>query len=782
MSQEAVSQVIIINIFALYMITMLNVVYFCKPRIIKVENRIFSKILLTSLIISISGLVFGIIATYYHNVGLVSLLFGKIYTCSLLLWICLFTYYSYVISVNKNMDNSKIDNYLIYLCILFLLIPMNLKTDNYSISVEGLLIQITYIIYSIGLIMQIVLITFNIKNIMKKKYIPIISVIIFSILFFIVQVSNPNLNYLNSLMSIIVSYLMYFTIENPDVKMMNELELAKDHAEKANRAKTDFLSSMSHEIRTPLNAVVGFSESIKNDKTIEQAQKDADDIISASHSLLEIVNGVLDISKIEAGKMDIIETSYHPYQVFSELVTLISPRIGEKPVVLKTHFAEDIPNTLKGDVGKLKEIIMNLLTNAVKYTDKGEVDFNVDCVNSNNVSKLVISVEDTGRGIKQEKIDKLFTKFNRLDEDKNTTLEGTGLGLAITKSLVDMLGGKIVVQSVYGSGSKFTVYLAQNISNEKDIEEKPIRTNGNVDFTNKKILVVDDNKLNLKVANRLLTDLKITTVDALSGDECIDKINNDKFDLILMDDMMPKKSGTETLNEIKADNLYNGPIVVLTANAVAGEREKYLKLGFDEYLAKPIDKNELKRVLALCLSSEKVYSPLDDAPIVVVDGKTSEIDPEIIAKMNEDIPETEVITNEKKEEEKIVIEQTKEEQKTYDTKILKDAKVDLKHGLDLLGDMDMYNETLETFLEESKTRVPKIKELLDKKDMPNYAIEVHAQKSDCKYLGFIHLADLSYDHELKSKANDYEYVKKHFDELMKETNKMLEVTKTYLNK
>src|SRR5574344_1437479 len=195
MSQEAVSQVIIINIFALYMITMLNVVYFCKPRIIKVENRIFSKILLTSLIISISGLAFGIIATYYHNVGLVSLLFGKIYTCSLLLWICLFTYYSYVISVNKNMDNSKIDNYLIYLCILLLLIPMNLKTDNYSISVEGLLIQITYIIYSIGLIMQIVLITFNIKNIMKKKYIPIISVIIFSILFFIVQVSNPNLNY-----------------------------------------------------------------------------------------------------------------------------------------------------------------------------------------------------------------------------------------------------------------------------------------------------------------------------------------------------------------------------------------------------------------------------------------------------------------------------------------------------------------------------------------------------------------------------------------------------------
>ena len=425
---------------------------------------------------------------------------------------------------------------------------------------------------------------------------------------------------------------------------------------------------------------------------------------------------------------------------------------------------------------------MNLLTNAVKYTDKGEVDFNVDCVNSNNVSKLVISVEDTGRGIKQEKIDKLFTKFNRLDEDKNTTLEGTGLGLAITKSLVDMLGGKIVVQSVYGSGSKFTVYLAQNISNEKDIEEKPIRTNGNVDFTNKKILVVDDNKLNLKVADRLLTDLKITTVDALSGDECIEIIKKDNFDLILMDDMMPKKSGTETLNEIKADNLYNGPIVVLTANAVAGEREKYLKLGFDEYLAKPIDKNELKRVLALCLSSEKVYSPLDDAPIVVVDGKTSEIDPEIIAKMNEDIPETEVITNEKKEEEKIVIEQTKEEQKTYDTKILKDAKVDLKHGLDLLGDMDMYNETLETFLEESKTRVPKIKELLDKKDMQNYAIEVHAQKSDCKYLGFIHLADLSYDHELKSKANDYEYVKKHFDELMKETNKMLEVTKTYLKK
>ena len=319
----------------------------------------------------------------------------------------------------------------------------------------------------------------------------------------------------------------------------------------------------------------------------------------ASENLLEIVNGILDISKIEAGKMEIVNVDYKPVKMYNDIVKLIKPRIGEKPIELKTKFSSDIPAVLNGDMGKVKEIITNLLTNAAKYTDKGLITFEVSCINQKDISKLVISVEDTGRGIKADKIDKLFTKFNRLDEDKNTTLEGTGLGLAITKSLVEMMGGKIIVQSKYGSGSKFTVYLSQKIvSMEEDtVSDEAKEEVKKIDYSKKKVLVVDDNNLNIKVASRLLKNYNIIPDTCGSGLECLDKVKSKKYDLILMDDMMPKLSGVETFKKLKEDDKFNTPVVILTANAVNGMKEKYLKEGLNDYLAKPIDKLELDRIL-----------------------------------------------------------------------------------------------------------------------------------------------------------------------------------------
>ena len=297
--------------------------------------------------------------------------------------------------------------------------------------------------------------------------------------------------------------------------------------------------------------------------------------------------------------MEIVNVDYKPVKMYNDIVKLVKPRIGEKPIELKTKFSSDIPAILNGDMGKVKEIITNLLTNAAKYTEKGLITFEVSCINQKNISKLVISVEDTGRGIKADKIDKLFTKFNRLEEDKNTTLEGTGLGLAITKSLVEMMGGKIIVQSKYGSGSKFIVYLSQNIvsmvdDKESDEEENKISAS---DYSDKKILLVDDNNLNLKVASRLLKNYKITPDTCVSGFECLDKVKDNKYDLILMDDMMPKMSGVETFKKLKEDKDFDTPVIILTANAVSGMKEKYLNEGFNDYLAKPIDKLELDRVL-----------------------------------------------------------------------------------------------------------------------------------------------------------------------------------------
>ena len=412
---------------------------------------------------------------------------------------------------------------------------------------------------------------------------------------------------------------MYFTIENPDLKMIHELNAAKDAAERANRAKSDFLSNMSHEIRTPLNAIVGFSECILNENDLESAKSDAKDIVMASQNLLEIVNGILDISKIEADKMEIVEAEYNLRDNLDSLAKLMIPRIGEKPIEFQTKFAPDIPPVLYGDSAKVKQIISNILTNAVKYTERGIITFEVNCINKDNACSLVISVEDTGRGIKTDKIDTIFNKFERLEEDRNTTLEGTGLGLAITKRLVEMMGGKIVVQSKYGAGSKFTVYLKQEIRNTPQKQEKVYAvTVANADFSNKKILVVDDNGINLKVATRLLQPFKVIVEECESGEDCLERIKDGaSYDLILMDDMMPRITGTETFHELEKLPDFKTPVVVLTANAIEGMRDKYLQEGFTDYLAKPIDKLELERVLGLTLAHtneevKEIFEPLPE--------------------------------------------------------------------------------------------------------------------------------------------------------------------------
>ncbi|MEE3343633.1 MAG: ATP-binding protein [Bacilli bacterium] len=587
----------------------LNFVYFSKQRVDNKENKIYKRLIVINLI----SLIFEFINSYftYNYINILSNFIVRIYLCLLVSFIAYMT--CYMATVVSDDDKKLKRKEIIYMVVFFIsaffifIFPLNLKVGEYGAYGDGLSTLVVFFATCIYQVMWLFnLITCAHGEFKEKKYIPFYIYLTLGQFLFFYQAMNPGFLLVTPI-EMFVCLIMYFTIENPDVKMINELELAKNNAEKANQAKTEFLSSMSHEIRTPLNAIVGFSTAILEDENITEAQDEAKDIVMAAQNLMEIVNGILDISKIEAGKMEIVEVDYNLREMCDNIVKLVTPRILEKPIELKATYSKDLPGVMHGDMGKCKEIITNLLTNAAKYTDKGLIELSISCINKNKTSSLVISVEDTGRGIKPEKVDKLFTKFQRLEEDRNTTLEGTGLGLAITKSLVEMMGGKIIVQSKYGSGSKFTVYLNQKIVSMIDNRDKNEEKEKEeiIDYSKSKVLVVDDNKLNVKVASRMLKFYEIKADTCESGFECLDKVKEKEYDLILLDDMMPKMSGVETFKKLKEDKNFKVPVVMLTANAISGMKEQYIGEGLDDYLAKPIDKLELKRVLNKYLGKKK---------------------------------------------------------------------------------------------------------------------------------------------------------------------------------
>lgn len=740
-------QEILLPMCSVFFSILLLIVYFAKQRINLHENKVFSAMLvfslLDSLLVSIlqSFPYFGI--TSEKNLWIPIL--NKIDIGLLIMYCyCIFVYTILITVKRKNLSKKMIvfgSGFAVvsFLISLFGNVVVISKNNNFSIS--GTTTFVAVIACGLFLFAAFVVTIVNIKSI-TKRHIPIFSVVGLIFILILLFKINPYLIIISIALTF-VNYIMFFTIENPDMKMIEQLEKAKNEADRANRAKTDFLSSMSHEIRTPLNAIVGFSDCIVNSNSLTDAKENAKDIVNASKTLLEIVNGILDISKIESGKMELVCISYDSRAAFREVANLLIPKMEEKGLKFSSYIAPDVPAVLYGDVNNVKKIISNLLSNAVKYTDKGFIRYEVSCVNDGDISRLVISVEDSGRGIKQDAVKNLFSKFQRLDEDKNSTIEGTGLGLAITKQLIDLMGGQIAVHTVYGSGSKFTVMIPQKISTEViKIEseiEKPKVIQKDIDLAAAKILIVDDNNLNLKVASKLLEKQGANNITCVnSGFDCLDRISmGEKYDLIFMDDMMPKMSGKETFLKLKAIPGFITPVVALTANAISGSKEEYLKVGFSDYLAKPIEKSELTRVLGSVLKEkEEVVST-----VTVVDNK--ELD-------------------EKAE--------TKEE-------YLRRNGVNVDKALELLGDMNMYEVTLKDFLNSIDKKWENIKKYKEEGDLANYSIEVHSLKSDCKYLGFTKLANISFLHELKSKDGDKGYIDRHFSDLENAYNVAIKIMK-----
>ena len=762
----------------------LNIMFYSKKHVDTKETRIYGIVAFINLI-GILLEVFSVLAIEYFGINsVVSIITNKCYLISLL---CFgFTFSLYVLNAAQ-LSSSKFDAFYeklykritILMYVLFALtlfgvciLDISLFEGNSLAYAYGDAVNLVYNIYVLCAFCYFVSIVVNIDTIKNnKRNISILVFIVIVIVSCYLTKNYPGMLFMAAFETLVV-FLMYHTIENPDVKMLEKLGIAKQEVNKANKAKMDFLSNMSHEIRTPLNSIVGFSDCLLDTDDVGEIKSNAKDIINASENLLEVVNGILDGSKIEAGNIEIKNASYDSAETFNSIADLIAPKIRDKGLEFKCYVAPDIPKTLYGDSINIKKIISNLLINACKYTEDGFIKYDVSCVNTGDYVKLIISVEDTGVGIKRQDFDKIFSKLQRLDIDRKD--DDSGLGLAVIKQLTELMGGKVIVHSEYGKGTIFTILINQYIVNDGPavVERK---YNKMLDLSNVRILLVDDNSLNLKVSSKILEKYNANRITMCSsGFECLDLINSgNEFDIIFLDDMMPKMTGVETLKKLKEIEGFKTPVVALTANAILGMKDKYIEAGFDDYLSKPINKSILIEVL-----NKILIESVTDNSVVVTDNKNKNV-----KKYPDVIPVDDAFTfkvgnqmslsSEKEDDSK------EKEVEVYDEKYLEKNGIDVNAALEVLGDMEMYNSTMQEFINGVADKWNKIVEYKDSSDMENYAIQVHSLKSDSKYLGLTSLADVAYQHELKSKENDIDYVNSHFSELEEQYNKTLEIVKKY---
>lgn len=583
----------------------------------------------------------------------------------------------------------------------------------------------------------------------------------------------PDVYYSRLPMMYLVNVIMCAMAQYEVVKAKIKQDKALDDARKASEAKTDFLANTSHEIRTPINAVLGMNEMILRESTRAESLNVSDpevyrgifrnirnysgNVDSAGSSLLSIINDILDFTKIEEGKMEIVEVGYQLSSVLNDISNMIYFRAREKDLIFETEIDENLPDSLYGDVIRLRQILINILGNAVKYTDKGKVTLKLTGKqggtdqDGRTVIDLTASVSDTGIGIKEENIGKLFGKFERVDLEKNSTKEGTGLGLAITKRLLEMMNGRIEVTSVYGKGSTFTVTIPQIVMSsepvgnfkekfERSIEEK-INDHKGFRAPGARILIVDDTRMNLIVATEFLKYTKMSIDTAGGGKEAIELALSQKYDVILMDQRMPEMDGAETLRELRKHK--EGPnidttVICLTADAVIGARERYLSMGFDDYLTKPINSAALEGVLKKYLPPEKVI--LGDDPL----------------------PEEEPLSKE-------------------DLISLIDAGIDVSKGIAYCGgDETFYDSMLLEYLRSYGEKKEKLGRYLAEGNLKDYSVNVHSLKSTSATIGAGSLQSIAMKLEKASLAGDTETLKAEHPGMMEEYDRIIAAIRAYM--
>ena len=523
---------------------------------------------------------------------------------------------------------------------------------------------------------------------------------------------------------------------------IRQVEEERERANEANVTKSQFLSNMSHEIRTPMNAIVGMTDIMLRDDLPEADKEYLDNIRNSGNALIDIINDILDFSKIESGKMEILPVEYEPLTLFNDLKVIFLTRLGEKPIRLTYDIDYDLPAKIVGDPVRIRQIVINLVGNAIKFTEVGYVMLKVTAKKKDEDTIILgISVKDSGLGIKKEDLDKLFDSFTRVDAIRNHSKEGTGLGLAITKQLAELMGGDISVQSEYGSGSVFTVNIPQKIADHTPATEynyqKESADDNNFTAPEARVLVAEDNEINVKVITGLLEPLKMHIDVAENGLAALRKVTDQKYDLVLMDQMMPVMDGIEATVKIRehgGDYFEKLPIIALTANAVQGAREELLTAGMNDYLMKPVDIDALK---------SKIKKWLPARMVIEDEGNANNAD-----NGNGNISEKKTSDKEKK--------------KVPDEYGYLDKQVGIKH----CGSEKLFNEVLLDFFKLIDKKADKIEEYYNDNNISDYTIEVHALKSVARMVGAEYLSELSLELEMAGKENNKELIDEKTPELL----------------
>lgn len=520
--------------------------------------------------------------------------YTKLYLIFIVCWFSIFSVYTFLISKKDDTLNKTIMILYALLTLVsslsIILLPLNIDTTNF-IYLSGNSINIFKVLLPSMLCILFLrtILNRNVISITKCNYI-YVALILLSICTFLEL--KYELNIITTIL-LFITYLVFLTIENPALKEYEIINNLRLRALKANMNKTDFLSNISHELRTPLASIISSIDEIKNYNLPPEFKDTINDIVDSSSSLLDIVGNVIDINKIENKVYDIKEKDYSIKETVKKLIKMNTKKYNKENVIFKYFISESTPQNLFGDKTKIKEIINNVLDNSFKYTDKGSISLTINSEIVSDICNLIIEIKDTGIGIKSEDLNKIFNGSD-IDNEINSDVDRDGLGLLVTKNLVSLLGGTITVSSYYGSGSVFTIKIPQRLKNELETIEQTNTTK----FINKRILLVDDDRLNNRILKRLLNiyDIELDTCER--GIECIDKINNgEHYDLILMDIMMPDMNGIDTLKKLKSNKNFNTKVVALTADALSTSKNKYIKAGFTDYIPKPFKKEELEQKL-----------------------------------------------------------------------------------------------------------------------------------------------------------------------------------------